>query len=76
MVVRMRHTRAHTGNRRSHHALSKPTFSIEKESGAIHLRHRASAITGRYRGKVAIDVTKKAEKKATKAKASTKKAGK
>lgn len=70
MVVRMRHTRAHTGNRRSHHALTAPTVTLEKESGLPHLRHRASPFTGRYRGKVAIDVAKKAEKKATRAKAS------
>ena len=65
----MRHTRAHTGNRRSHHALSKPTLSTEKDSGLAHLRHRASPFTGLYRGKRAIDVAKKAEKKSAKAKA-------
>jgi large subunit ribosomal protein L32 len=66
MTVRMRHTRAHTGNRRSHHALSKPTVSQDKESGVVHLRHRASLVTGKYKGRVVIDVNKKITKKRAK----------
>lgn len=65
MVVRMRHTRSHTKNRRSHHALSKPALSKD-ESGNIHLRHRLSKATGMYRGKKVIDLTAKLEKKAKK----------
>lgn len=63
MTVRMRHTRAHTANRRSHHALTKQAITTDSESGAKHLRHRASTTTGLYRGKKVIDVVKKVEKK-------------
>jgi len=49
MTVRMRHTRSHTKNRRSHHALAKPALSKD-ESGTFHLRHRAGA-GGTYRGR-------------------------
>ncbi|HRH25648.1 MAG TPA: 50S ribosomal protein L32 [Parcubacteria group bacterium] len=46
----MRHTRAHTKNRRSHHALENPALTVAK-SGAVHLRHRAHPKTGEYRGR-------------------------
>jgi len=65
----MRHTRAHTGNRRSHHALKNPTLTTDSKTGVVHVRHRASAITGKYRDLVAIDMEKKVAKKAKKAKA-------
>ena len=68
MVVRMRSTRSHTGNRRSHHALKNPALTTDTKTGTIHLRHRASALTGQYKGMVVIDVEKKAKKKAAKAK--------
>ena len=71
MVIRMRHTRAHTGNRRSHHALKSPALTKDAKTGAIHLRHRASAVTGMYKGHVAIDMVKKDAKKAKKAKAAS-----
>ena len=70
MVIRMRHTRSHTKNRRSHHALSKPALSKD-ESGNAHLRHRMSKVTGSYRGRKVVDSTLKLEKKANKAKAKT-----
>lgn len=63
MVVRMRHTRAHTGNRRSHHALKAIKTVADKETGSVHLRHRVDMKTGQYKGKKVIDVVKKAEKK-------------
>lgn len=68
MVVRMRSTRSHTGNRRSHHALKNPALTVDAKTGTVHLRHRASAITGAYKGIVVIDMDKKAEKKAKKMK--------
>jgi ribosomal protein L32 len=66
MVIRMRHTRAHTGNRRSHHALKANTIVTDTESKVPHLRHRASLETGTYRGRQVIDVVKEAAKKAKK----------
>jgi ribosomal protein L32 len=65
MVVRMRHTRSHTKNRRSHHALSKPTLSKD-EAGNSHLRHRMSPATGAYRGRKVVDLTAKLDKRAKK----------
>jgi large subunit ribosomal protein L32 len=70
MVVRMRHTRSHTKNRRSHHALSKPALSKD-EAGNPHLRHRLSATTGSYRGRKVVDLSAKLEKKTKKVSAST-----
>ena len=52
----MRHTRAHTANRRSHHALANPRLSTCKDCGAQHLRHQMCANCGKYRGRVVIDV--------------------
>lgn len=68
MVVRMRHTRSHTGNRRAHHALSKPALSKD-EHGNSYLRHRMSSATGSYRGRKVVDLTLKLEKKTKKLKA-------
>ena len=65
MVVRMRHTRAHTANRRSHHALKNPALSVD-QSGTPHLRHRATK-DGLYKGRqVAGDPVKKVMKKQAK----------
>ena len=66
MTVRMRHTRAHTANRRSHHALA--TQTLTPESGVMRMRHRASLTTGTYRGKKIIDTVKKLVKKQAKSK--------
>lgn len=65
MVVRMRHTRAHTANRRSHHALGNPTL-VKCECGAMRVRHRTCLSCGRYRGRVVIDVAAKASRRAAK----------
>ena len=58
----MRHTRAHTKNRRSHHSLQKPTLTTN-EKGVSHIRHRASAVTGTYKGRQVIDIDAKLAKK-------------
>jgi len=51
MSIRMRHTRGHTGNRRSHHALKGIQAIQDKESGNLRLPHRLDEATGMYRGK-------------------------
>lgn len=62
MVVRMRHTRSHTANRRSHHALKSPALSKDA-SGALHIRHRAT-LDGMYKGRsVSGDPVKRVMKK-------------
>jgi large subunit ribosomal protein L32 len=71
MVVRMRHTRAHTANRRSHHALKAQKLAT-CECGAVRVSHRACAECGRYRGRVVVDMAAKAKKKAAKAPTTTK----
>ncbi len=67
MVVRMRHTRGHTRNRRSHHALPAPRLSACANCGALHLRHRACPSCGKYRGRVVIDVAARAARAAKRA---------
>ena len=51
MSIRMRHTRGHTNNRRSHHALKAMNIVTDKESGTLRLPHRIDEVTGMYRGK-------------------------
>ncbi len=52
MSVRMRHTKSHSKNRRSHHALKARVIVTDKESGALRLPHRLDESTGMYRGKL------------------------
>lgn len=58
----MRHTRSHTKNRRSHHALSNTTVVADKESGNLRLPHRLDEKTGMYRGKLIVTKKEKAKK--------------
>lgn len=79
MVVRMRHTRAHTANRRSHHALKGLALSTDT-AGATHIRHRAG-VDGMYKGRTVVGdpvkkVLKKQGKKPVKKVAAKKKAKK
>jgi len=64
MVVRMRHTKSQRNRTRSHHKLEKPSVTMDKNTGVPHLRHRASLVTGQYKGRIVIDMTKKLAKKA------------
>ena len=64
MSIRMRHTRGHTNNRRSHHALKDMNIVKDKESGALRLPHRVDETTGMYRGKQIFTPKMKAEHKA------------
>ena len=75
MVVRMRHTRAHTANRRSHHALTGPRLSVCAKCSSFHLRHRMCGNCGTYRGKEMLDVMKKITKKEKKMKERARAAG-
>lgn len=65
MVIRMRHTKAHTRNRRSHHALTKGAIVTDKKTGTSHMRHRVCMITGTYKGKQVLKKTTTTTKSAT-----------
>ncbi len=69
MVVRMRSTKSHTGNRRSHHALTSTSFSVCENCKALKRRHTVCVSCGYYRGKKVMDLVKKTEKRQKKAKA-------
>ncbi|MBI3634380.1 MAG: 50S ribosomal protein L32 [Candidatus Yonathbacteria bacterium] len=58
MVVRMRHTRAHTANRRSHHALVGARLSKCVKCSASHIRHQVCSACGTYRGKEVVSLVK------------------
>ncbi|NTV44460.1 MAG: 50S ribosomal protein L32 [Candidatus Yonathbacteria bacterium] len=75
MTVRMRHTRAHTGNRRSHHAISAPHISTCVHCGAPHMRHRMCPTCGTYRGHEVVDVVAKKERTIARAKTKAKSRG-
>ena len=68
MVVRMRHTRAHTRNRRSHHGLEGARLRVCVHCKAKHVSHTVCLSCGTYRGRAVVDVAKKALKKEKKAK--------
>lgn len=76
MVVRMRHTKSHTANRRSHHALKSATFMKCSNCSALKKHHTVCASCGHYGSKKVIDLVKKIEKKQKKAKAKIKEEGK
>ncbi len=59
MSVRMRHTRGHTNNRRSHHALTAVAAIKDAKTGGLRLPHRVDESTGMYRGKQIFTVNVK-----------------
>lgn len=59
----MRHTRSHTKNRRSHHALKNTVLVKDKDSGAYRRPHRIDESTGAYRGKQIVEKKEVKEKK-------------
>jgi ribosomal protein L32 len=66
MVVRMRHTRAHTKNRRSHHRAPAASIVMDKETNVPHMRHRVSLDTGMYKGRQVLNVSKTKKEKVSK----------
>lgn len=65
----MRHTKGHTANRRSHHALKAARFETCAKCSAKHLMHRACSNCGSYRGRAVVDTMKKTLRLAKKAEA-------
>lgn len=63
MVIRMRHTRAHTKNRRSHHALTGPTLVACSNCTELHRPHHMCQACGFYNGRMVIDMQAKAGKR-------------
>ena len=55
MVVRMRHTKGHSANRRSHHALKNRALTQSPE-GTVHPRHRVVLEGGTYRGRTMLNI--------------------
>lgn len=68
MVIRMRHTKSHTRNRRSHHAISRGGVSVCPECGAPKMAHRACTSCGSYRGRKVVGKKEVAKKETTAAK--------
>lgn len=56
MVIRMRHTRAHTKNRRSHHALKAPALSVCQNCESEHRPHHMCLNCGFYKGRQVMDL--------------------
>ena len=47
-------TRSKRDKRRSHHALSEPTLSVDSGTGETHRRHHVTA-EGHYRGRQVVE---------------------
>lgn len=47
-------TRSKRDKRRSHHALNKPTLSVDSTTGETHRRHHVTE-EGYYRGRKAVE---------------------
>ena len=69
MVIRMRHTRSHTKNRRSHHALKAPNLAVCSNCGASHRQHHMCLDCGFYKGRQVMDLAAKKESREARIKA-------
>lgn len=67
MVNRMRATRSHRNNRRSHHGLTVVRLSKCAGCGALHQSHRICMNCGSYNGRKVLDLATKVAAKAKKA---------
>lgn len=65
MVIRMRHTRAHTAKRRSHHALKDANILLCQNCGIPSRAHQACVKCGYYKGKSTIKIKEKIKKTPT-----------
>ncbi len=63
MVIRMRHTRAHTANRRSHHALKAPVLALCANCEAPHRPHHMCLQCGFYKGRQVMDLKAQKDKR-------------
>ena len=68
MVNRMRATRSHRNNRRSHHALDAARMSICANCKAQHQSHYMCVNCGFYNGRKVVDMAAKAAAKIKKSK--------
>ena len=59
MSSRMRVTKGHTGNRRSHHGIKAPRLSVCSNCEGYHERHRVCLNCGFYKGEQVLDIKKK-----------------
>ena len=59
----MRHTRAHTANRRSHHAIKQGSFAVCEKCSSPRENHRACSNCGTYNGRVVVNTEKKLARK-------------
>jgi len=55
----MRHTPAHTANRRSHHGLKDPSLATCKNCGSFHRPHHMCLDCGFYNGRMVLDLAAK-----------------
>ena len=67
MVNRMRATRAHRDNRRSHHALTAARMSKCANCGTLRRSHALCMSCGWYKGRKVLDLAAAAAAKAKKA---------
>ncbi len=65
----MRHTRAHTGNRRSHHALKAANLSKCSHCGEMHRPHHMCLSCGYYNGRQVMDLAAEKAKRDARIKA-------
>ncbi len=71
----MRHTRSHTANRRSHHALKAANLSMCADCGAPKMNHTMCANCGKYNTRTVVDVHAELAKKEKKMKERNKELG-